>query len=72
MASWIIVNSRWVLGSSNGTRQFSASSTMNHPAANNTALAPAVGTSIVAKVTLPVCTHSERIPAIIAASASTA
>ena len=41
MTSWIMVSSRWVFGSSNGMRQFSASSTMNQlgqrPAASEAA-----------------------------------
>src|SRR5664279_1598913 len=40
MTSWIIVSSRCVFGSSNGTRQFSASSTVNSPAASSTAPVP--------------------------------
>ena len=72
MTSWIMVNSRWVLGSSNGTRQFSASSTMNSPPASSTALALSDGPSIVASEMLPVCTLSDNTAAIIAASASTA
>src|ERR1035441_6941996 len=59
MASWIIVNSRWVLGSSKGTRQFSARSTANSPAASSAAPAPTGGVSIVPSVTLPDCTLSE-------------
>ena len=59
MTSWIIVSSRCVLGSSNGTRQFSASSTVNKPAASSTAPAPAEGESIVTSETLPVCTLSD-------------
>jgi hypothetical protein len=61
-----------VLGSSNGTREFSASRTVNNPAASSAAPAPAAGASIVASVMLPVWTLNASTAVMSAASASTA
>ncbi len=72
ITSWIIVSSRCVFGSSNGTRQFSASSTVNSPAASSAAPGPPAGASISASAVLPVCTLSESTAVMIAASESTA
>ena len=60
MTSWIIVSSRWVLGSSNGMRAFSASSTTARAAATSTATG--IDGTQMSLHTFPMAWERERVP----------